>query len=217
MIIVRAARLDRRGVGAAGGAADSGGTHPLGDDFVILGTYLNGLSTGQLSRYGITVSVAGLLAWSIPLRAFAGSPAHRLTWQLGDERSERSERPRVGTARANESGQVPSPVENAPAPEASSRLMSPFLPGAPAPAIAADHSGPAARGCPALRVTAGRHDADPFPGRHDPWQRQRPCAGGAYLTVTRRRETGRRDRKRLRVTLRRPGLQGENPGKKERS
>ena len=38
MIIVKAARLDRRGVGAAGG----GGTHRLGDDFVILGTYLNG-------------------------------------------------------------------------------------------------------------------------------------------------------------------------------
>lgn len=73
MIIVKAARLDRRGVGAAGGAADSGGTHPLGDDFVILGTYLSGLSTGLLSLYGITVSVAGLLARSIPLRAFAGS------------------------------------------------------------------------------------------------------------------------------------------------
>ena len=73
MIIVRAASLDRRGVGAAGGAADSGGTHPLSDDFVILGTYLNGLSTGQLSPYGITLSVAGLLARSIPLRAFAGS------------------------------------------------------------------------------------------------------------------------------------------------
>lgn len=73
MIIVKAARLDRRGVGAAGGAADSGGTHPLGDDFVILGTYLSGLSTGLLSLYCITVSVAGLLARSIPLRAFAGS------------------------------------------------------------------------------------------------------------------------------------------------
>ena len=75
----------------------------------------------------------------------------------------------------------------------------------------------AARGCPALRVTAGHHDADPFLGRHHPRQRQRQCAGGACLTVTRRRETGRRDRKRLRVTLRGPGLQGENPGKKERS
>jgi hypothetical protein len=229
MIIVRAARLDRRGVGVAGGVADSGGTHPLGDDFVILGTYLNGLSTGQLSLYGITVSVAGLLAWSIPLRAFAGSPVprgsrrettalrlhrDRLTRQLGDQCTER---PRVGTASADESGQVPPPVENTPAPEASSQLMSPFLPDAPAPATAADHSGQAARGCPALRVSAGHHDADPFPGRHHPWQRQRHCAGGAYLTVTRRRETGRRDRKRLRVTLRRPGLQGENPGKKERS
>jgi hypothetical protein len=236
MIIVRAARLDRRGVGAVGGAADSGGTHPLGDDFVILGTYLNGPSTGQLSLYGITVSVAGPLARSIPLRAFAGSPVHqgsrrapagsrrettalrrngdRLARQPGDECTER---PRAGTASADESGQVPPPAENAPAPEASSQLMSPFLPDAPAPATAADHSGPAPRGCPALRVTAGRHDADPFPGRHHPWQRQRHCACGAYLTVTRRRETGRRDRKRLRVTLRRPGLQGENPGKKERS
>ena len=69
MIIVRAACLDRRGVGAA----DGGGTHPLDDDFVILGTYLSGLSTGLLSLYCITVSVAGLLARSIPLRAFAGS------------------------------------------------------------------------------------------------------------------------------------------------
>lgn len=77
MIIVRAARLDRRGAGAAGGVADSGGTYPLGDDFVILGTYLKGLSTGQLCLYGVTVSAAGLLAWSIPLRAFAGSPVPR--------------------------------------------------------------------------------------------------------------------------------------------
>lgn len=146
MIIVRAARPDRRSVRAASGAADSGGTHPLGDVFVIPSTYLN-----------------------------------------------------------------------APAPEARSQLMSLFSPGAPAPATAADHSGPAARGCPALRVTAGHHDADPFPGRHNPWQRQRHCAGGAYLTVARRRETGRRNPQRLRVTLRRPGLQGKNPGKKERS
>jgi hypothetical protein len=151
MIIVRAARLGRRGVGAASGTADSGRTHPLGDDFVILSTY-----------------------WTIPLRAFAGRPVpqgcrrapagsrrettalrlhrDRLTRQLGDECTEC---PRVGTASADESGQVP-------------------------PATAAD-------------------------------------PGGAYLTVTRRRETGRRDRKRLRVTLRRPGLQGTNPGKKERS
>jgi hypothetical protein len=203
---------------------------------VVLGTYLKGLSPGQLSLYGITVSAAGLLAWSIPLRAFAGSPVpqgsrrapagsrretmalrphrDRLTRQLGDECTERR---RLGTASADESGQVPPPAESAPAPEASSQLMNPFSPGAPAPATAADHSGPAARGCPALRVPAGHHDADPFPGRHHPWQRQRHCAGGAYLTVTRRRETGRRDRKRLRVTLRRPGLQGENPGKKEKS
>jgi hypothetical protein len=145
MIIVRAARLDRRGVGAVGGAADSGGTHPLGDDFVILGTYLN-----------------------------------------------------------------------TPAPEASSQLMSPFSPDAPAAATAADHSGPAVRRCPALRVTAGHHDPDPFPGRHHPWQRQRHYADGAYLTVARRRETGHRDRKRLHTTPRLPGPQGENPGKKER-
>jgi hypothetical protein len=38
---------------------------------VTLGTHLNGLSSGQLFLYGITVSAAGLLAWSIPLRAFA--------------------------------------------------------------------------------------------------------------------------------------------------
>ena len=74
-----------------------------------------------------------------------------------------------------------------------------------------------ARGCPALRGTAGHHDADPFPGRHHPVARQRHRAGGAYHTGARRRETDRRDRTRLRVTLRRSGLQGENPGKKERS
>ena len=170
MIIVKAARRDRRGVGAAGGAADSGGTHPLGDDFVILGTYLNGMSTDLLSL--------------VLHHGECGGPA-------GVEHSAACLR------------RVP--------------LMSPFMPDAPAPANAADHSGPAARGCRVLRVTAGHHDADPFPGRHHPWQRQRHCACGAYLTVTRRRETGRRDRKRLRVTLRRPGLQGENPGKKERS
>ena len=51
MIIVRAVRLDRRGVGVVGVAADSGGTHPPGDDFVLLGTHLNGLSTGQLSLF----------------------------------------------------------------------------------------------------------------------------------------------------------------------
>jgi len=61
------------------------------------------------------------------------------------------------------------------------------------------------------------YGADPFSGRHHPWQRQRRCAGGAYLAAARRRETGRRNRKRLRVTLRRPGLQGKNPVKKERS
>jgi hypothetical protein len=52
MIIVRAARLDCRGVGAV----DSGRTHPPGDDFVIPGTHPNSLSTGQPSWYGITVN-----------------------------------------------------------------------------------------------------------------------------------------------------------------
>jgi hypothetical protein len=65
MIIARAGRLHRRGAGAVGVAADSGGTHPLDGDFVALGTHLNGLSTGQLSLYDITVSVTGLLAWRI--------------------------------------------------------------------------------------------------------------------------------------------------------
>ena len=46
---------------------------------------------------------------------------------------------------------------------------------------------------------------------------QRHGAGDAYLTVARRCETGRRDRTRLHVTPYQPGLQGENPGKKERS
>lgn len=235
MIIARAARLDRREVGAPGVAADGGGTHPLGDDFVILGTYLNGLSTGQLSLYGNTVSVAALLVWSIPLRAFAGSPVprgsrraltgsrrettalrlhrHRLTRQLGDERTER---PRAGTASADESGQVPPPVESATAPEASSQLMSPFSPGALAPATAADHSAPAVRGCPALRVTAGHHDPDPFPERHHLQQRQRRCVGGRLFAGDRHRDVGRCDRKRLCATLNRPGPQREKRSKKER-
>jgi hypothetical protein len=41
MIIVRAARLDRRGVGAADIAADRGRAHPMGADSVILGTHPN--------------------------------------------------------------------------------------------------------------------------------------------------------------------------------
>jgi len=238
MIVVRAARLDRRGVGVAGVAANSGCAHRLGGDFVIIGTYLNGLSTGPLPLYGNTVSVAGLLAGSIPLRAFAGSPVprgsrraltgsrrettalrlhrDRLTRQLGDERIER---PRVDTASADESGQVPPPVENATASEASSQLMSPFSPGAPAPATAADHSGPAVRGCPALRVTAGHHDAEPFPGRHHMRQRQRRYVGGRLFAGDRdrHRDVGRCDRKRLWATLNRPGPQRENHSKKERS
>jgi hypothetical protein len=39
MIIFRAARLDRHRVGAVDIAAGSGRTHPLGADFVILGTH----------------------------------------------------------------------------------------------------------------------------------------------------------------------------------
>ena len=69
----------------------------------------------------------------------------------------------------------------------------------------------------ALRGRASASGTGPFSERHHPWQRQRHCAGGAYLTVARRRETGRRNPQRLRVTLRRPGLQGKNPAKKERS
>jgi len=76
---------------------------------------------------------------------------------------------------------------------------------------------PRARRASSYGITAGHYGADPFSGRHHPWQRQRHCAGGAYLTVARRRETGRRNPKRLRVTLRRLDLQGKNPGKKERS
>jgi hypothetical protein len=48
-------------------------------------------------------------------------------------------------------------------------------------------------------------------------QRQHHCADGAYLAVSRRRETGRRDRKHLYATLHQTPLQGKNPGKKETS
>ena len=51
MIIVRADRLDRRGIGVLGAGAGRAGTRPLGDDFVILGTDLNGLLR---ARAGLT-------------------------------------------------------------------------------------------------------------------------------------------------------------------
>jgi hypothetical protein len=234
MTVVRAARLDRRGVGVAGVAANSGCAHRLGGDFVIIGTYLNGLSTGQLPLYGNTVSVAGLLAGSIPLRAFAGSPVprgsrraltgsrrettalrlhrDRLTRQLGDERIER---PRVSTASADESGQVPPPVENATAPEASSQLMSPFSPGAPAPATAADRPSADVLHCVSLQaITMPSHSQGVITCDNV----SADMSAVAYLRDRdRHRDVGRCDRKRLCATLNRPGPQRENHGKKERS
>ncbi len=66
MVIVRAARLDRRGIGVAGVAADSGGTHLLADDFVLFGTHLNGLSTGQLSLFEPPSGHRAPRLWRVP-------------------------------------------------------------------------------------------------------------------------------------------------------
>lgn len=75
---------------------------------------------------------------------------------------------------------------------------------------------PGARRWPCARACAAAGCPLRTP-RHHPVARQRHRAGGADQTGARRRETDRRDRTRLRVTLRRPRQQGENPGKKERS
>lgn len=124
-------------VAVAGVATNTGSAHPLGDNFVILGQHLNGLSTGQLFLYGIVVGVVGMLGLSMLLGAFSRRLASResrrelkgsrrettvlrldrdrLTQQLDDERSERlradTSSP-VGTSSAVETGQKPPPGEN---------------------------------------------------------------------------------------------------------
>jgi hypothetical protein len=95
MIIVRAARLDRHGVGAAG----SGDTHPLGDDFVC--------PVPRGSRQALTGSRRETMA--------LGLRRGRLARQLGDERTEC---PPVGTGSADQGGQVPLPAEDTQRPKA---------------------------------------------------------------------------------------------------
>jgi hypothetical protein len=131
-------------------AAVGGSTHALGHDFVIFGSRLDGLAVGPPFVCGIAVRMVGLLALEHAaaarleparrgLRVAAGADEiptpDNGSRQLGDERTGR---PRVDTAGADESGQVTPPVENATAPEASSQRRHPFWPGAPAPAAAAD-------------------------------------------------------------------------------
>jgi hypothetical protein len=54
-------------VAVFGVAANSGGAHPLGDSFSVLGQHLNGLSTGQLFLGGVVVGVVGMLGLSLLL------------------------------------------------------------------------------------------------------------------------------------------------------
>ncbi len=72
LILVVAAVLAVVGV-----AANSGGAHPLGGDFTVLGLHLSGLSTGQLFLYGIVVGVLGMLGLSMLLGVFAKRAASR--------------------------------------------------------------------------------------------------------------------------------------------
>lgn len=159
-------------------AAAGGSTHALGQDFVIFGSRLDGLAAGPPFVCGIAVRVVGLLA-------LEHAAAARL------EPARRGLRVAAG---ADESGQVTPPVENATAPEASSQRRHPFWPGAPAPAAAADHSGPAVHRSPASHVTADHHEAAPCPGRHPLRERRRRYVGGRLFASDRHREVGNCDR-----------------------
>src|SRR5665213_3047922 len=89
-------------VAVFGVATNSGGAHPLGDNFAIFGQHLNGLSTGQLFLCGIVVGVVGMLGLSLLLGPFTRRLASRgsrretrvlredrdrLAQQLDDERT----------------------------------------------------------------------------------------------------------------------------------
>jgi hypothetical protein len=97
-------------VAVAGVAANTGTAHPLGGDFTIAGLHLNGLSTGTLFLYGVTVGAVAMLGLSMLLGTFSRRMAsrgsqrklmgsqretealrldhERLTQQLDDERTE---------------------------------------------------------------------------------------------------------------------------------
>jgi hypothetical protein len=121
---------------AAGVGANSGGAHPLGSDFTVVGLHLSGLSTGQLFLYGIVVGVAAMLGLSMLLGTFSrrmasrgsrrdlrGSLAQtdalrldreRLTQQLDDERDLRHAQALDATARAHDAHTAaPAPLDPA--------------------------------------------------------------------------------------------------------
>jgi hypothetical protein len=64
-------------VGVFGVAGNSGGAHPLGDNFAIFGHQLNGMSTGQLFLSGMVVGVVGMLGLSMLLGPFTRRLASR--------------------------------------------------------------------------------------------------------------------------------------------
>jgi hypothetical protein len=64
-------------VAVFGVATNSVSAHPLGDNFVIFGQHLNGLSTGQLFLGGIVVGVVGMLGLSMLLGPFTRRLASR--------------------------------------------------------------------------------------------------------------------------------------------
>jgi hypothetical protein len=71
MTVLTALVLTAAAVATAGFATGSASTRPLGDGFVILGPHPNSLSTGQPCLSRISVSVVGLLAWSVLRCGFA--------------------------------------------------------------------------------------------------------------------------------------------------
>jgi len=64
-------------VAVFGVATNSGGAHPLGDNFAIFGQHLNGLSTGQLFLCGIVVGIVGMLGLTLLLGPFTRRLASR--------------------------------------------------------------------------------------------------------------------------------------------
>jgi hypothetical protein len=55
-------------VAVAAVATNSGSAHPLGDNFVVFGHHVTGLSTGQLFLCGLVVGVVGMLGLSLLVR-----------------------------------------------------------------------------------------------------------------------------------------------------
>jgi hypothetical protein len=141
-------------------AAGSGITHAPGNDSVIVGPRLKGRSPGQPSAYGIAVSVLRL-----PRRARESTPPAL---------------PRAGAYRSPlRMPQCPKPARSA-----GTRSRRALRHQAPQ-RTAADRS---STGIPASRVTAGHHDACPFPGLHHLRHHRRRCVGRRLPARDRHRE-----------------------------